>query len=630
MQKKLLTISILVSGRKDTTEKCLNSLKNLRRRLDCELILVDTGCDKELRQTIESYADKIIDFTWCDDFAKARNAGLEQAEGEWFLYLDDDEWFESTKPISDFLLSEEAGQYDQAVYKVRNYSDIKGREYTEDWVSRMTRIEPDTHFVGKVHEYMTPARGKCRQIEAYVHHYGYAFTDDASRRRHFERNEPLLLEMIKEAPGNMQWRVQLVQEYANVKKADKLRQTGEAALDVIRQEDHPYINQCRGTFFNAVILGDILEEKYEDALHKIKNYVSDARNSAMCQCSLYNHGADCALKQKDYPAAEEYSRRYMELCKDVWEHPMKNEQERIIAESIIFVKDACTQDLYNKNLLLWAVSLIRQDKHGSITDEDREQIIEHIRSLLADNGNFLRLSKEVWEIGKARVVPLEDMLLNLEFSQWMAAVTHVTSRTTPAELDEIKKRLKGIQTKTDIRYDYYDMNYADMKVLTVETKEDDTSDYMSMRAHFRDFAEGMLKFYEQIYRPRAFEGEMEMLPDHCRAAVWIRRMLACGEQDWEEILACLKECAKAYPELGEQVKSLAVLIGKKQEQAAEEAQAAANELKTMAAQVVPKVIMLLDNGMAAEAYQIVQQLKQMLPNDQEIEQLAILVKSRLM
>ena len=33
------------------------------------------------------------EFKWCDDFAKARNAGLEKCTGEWFMYIDDDEWF---------------------------------------------------------------------------------------------------------------------------------------------------------------------------------------------------------------------------------------------------------------------------------------------------------------------------------------------------------------------------------------------------------------------------------------------------------------------------------------------------------------------------------------------------------
>ena len=103
MADKLLTISLLVSGREDTTEKCLRSLKKLRDELRTEVILVDTGCPKSWQKSLENYADQYICFKWCGDFAKARNAGLEHATGEWFLFLDDDEWFEVVAPIITFF-----------------------------------------------------------------------------------------------------------------------------------------------------------------------------------------------------------------------------------------------------------------------------------------------------------------------------------------------------------------------------------------------------------------------------------------------------------------------------------------------------------------------------------------------
>ena len=92
-KKILLSISMLISGREEM-KKSLDSLQACKENIPCEIILVDTGCNKEQRQLAEQYADKIVNFTWCDDFAAARNAGLKLAEGEWFLYLDDDEWFE--------------------------------------------------------------------------------------------------------------------------------------------------------------------------------------------------------------------------------------------------------------------------------------------------------------------------------------------------------------------------------------------------------------------------------------------------------------------------------------------------------------------------------------------------------
>ena len=105
-QKKiLLSISLMASNRKETTRKCLESLQPLREKLTSELIIVDTGCDEETRQVISEYADRIVKFEWCHDFSKARNAGLKEASGEWFLFIDDDEWVENVDDIIRFLKS---------------------------------------------------------------------------------------------------------------------------------------------------------------------------------------------------------------------------------------------------------------------------------------------------------------------------------------------------------------------------------------------------------------------------------------------------------------------------------------------------------------------------------------------
>ena len=103
-ERPVLTISLLSSNRKDTIRKCLDSLNTLRERVDSELIIVDTGNNEEMRKIHEEYTDLIIPFTWCNDFSKARNVGLNAAKGEWFLYLDDDEWFIDTVDIEEFFL----------------------------------------------------------------------------------------------------------------------------------------------------------------------------------------------------------------------------------------------------------------------------------------------------------------------------------------------------------------------------------------------------------------------------------------------------------------------------------------------------------------------------------------------
>lgn len=99
MSKIILTVSILISNHYDRVKRCLESVKPLLDAMPSELILTDTGCNQELRDLLEEYTDHIIDFAWCQDFSAARNVGLQKAKGEWFLYIDDDEWFEDVQPL---------------------------------------------------------------------------------------------------------------------------------------------------------------------------------------------------------------------------------------------------------------------------------------------------------------------------------------------------------------------------------------------------------------------------------------------------------------------------------------------------------------------------------------------------
>ena len=212
----LLSVSMLISGR-DEMEKSLNSLLYFKNAFPTEIILVDTGCNAEQRALAEKYADKIIDFTWCNDFAAARNAGLKEAHGEWFMFLDDDEWFDNPKEIITFFKSGEYQKYNSASYVIRNYLDFEGISYVTSYPSRMVKRQEDTRFIGKVHEYLSPYKRPVKEFTDFAHHYGYVYRNVEAQVAHAWRNIEPLLEMRKEYPGNTRWMYQLAQEYFSIK-----------------------------------------------------------------------------------------------------------------------------------------------------------------------------------------------------------------------------------------------------------------------------------------------------------------------------------------------------------------------------------------------------------------------------
>lgn len=215
-QEILLTITMLVSNREDTIEKCMRSLKSLLENVPSELIVVDTAGNEKCMNVVKQYTDKIIPFTWCNDFSAARNTGVNAAKGKWIMFLDDDEWFESTSEIEDFFLKGTYKKYGSATYLVRNYSNKEGTKWDDRMALRIARLDSEVKFTGKIHEYLMPFAQPTYMMKDYVHHYGYVFENEQKRQEHAWRNISLLLEQRKEEPENMHAAGQLLQEYLSL------------------------------------------------------------------------------------------------------------------------------------------------------------------------------------------------------------------------------------------------------------------------------------------------------------------------------------------------------------------------------------------------------------------------------
>ena len=77
-----------------------NEEKNIRQALSwgkevvSEQIVVDTGSTDRTVEIAEQMGAKVYHFSWIDDFAAAKNYAIEQATGEWIVFLDADEYFQ--------------------------------------------------------------------------------------------------------------------------------------------------------------------------------------------------------------------------------------------------------------------------------------------------------------------------------------------------------------------------------------------------------------------------------------------------------------------------------------------------------------------------------------------------------
>jgi len=136
---------------------CLASAKEVAS----EVILVDTGSTDETRAIAKQGGAVVIDFVWCDDFGKARNAGLAAANGDWVLVLDADERLttETASKIKAFVEDSAAdcglfGLHDAAALDASEEEVVSGRARLGErlLVPRLFRNVDGLCFQGAIHE----------------------------------------------------------------------------------------------------------------------------------------------------------------------------------------------------------------------------------------------------------------------------------------------------------------------------------------------------------------------------------------------------------------------------------------------------------------------------------------------
>lgn len=275
MNKVILSISIMVSNTIDTIEKCMKSIEPILKSIPSELVVVDTGGTDGSIEIAKKYADKVINFEWCNDFAKARNAGLEACTGEWFLFMDDDEWFDDVEELIAFFASQEYTKYHCASYLIRNYGDMQGTCWHDVRSIRLVQMEKDTRFVSPIHEMLVPARVPEKVLKVFAHHYGYVYKSEEERRKHALRNISILKDIVAKNPTDYRLLAQLAQEYRAVLEYQMSEELCLKALAAIKTYKNisEFQKKMLGWMLNNIVTVEIGKKDYETAFKYANDFL---------------------------------------------------------------------------------------------------------------------------------------------------------------------------------------------------------------------------------------------------------------------------------------------------------------------------------------------------------------------
>lgn len=362
--RPILSISLLSGGRnKEELRKCLDSLRPILDQLSSELIVVDTGCDEEARAIIEEYTDHIVDFAWCGDFAKARNVGLKEVKGEWFLYIDDDEWFVDVTELVEFFRSGEYKQYGQACYYQRNYVDRSGRRYQDAWVSRIVKMSPQTCFVDRIHEYLVPINGANKLLPTvWVDHYGYVYDTPEEKEQHKQRNMKLLEEAKRDDPSNLRIRAHLANEYRASGNFEKLVEISEETLKLLKKEKGDGYNSWIQCFYQGKLMALMCMKKSEEALDYFLEVIPDKCLDDLGKAHLCNMGAGLYYERQEYEECIRYSREYIRV------YEKYDGEIRKIPACPTFTQDVFNFTTRNNLFCIYMGSLLKQGDSSALKE----------------------------------------------------------------------------------------------------------------------------------------------------------------------------------------------------------------------------------------------------------------------
>lgn len=251
-----------------------NESKNIEKALSWgkkfmeEQIVVDTGSTDGTPELAEKMGAKVLFYPWRDDFALAKNYAIEQAKGDWIVFMDADEYPAPGDEIKIPLLLEQIqGRDFDGVSTGWQQIDDEGRIVASGTQVRIFRNLPDLRYRRRIHEQLVSTEGRPLRLgdavaDISIFHTGYqkaAIQEKGSN----ERNRKLILAELKEHPEDSEMLGYMGDECFGVGEIQEAKDWYYKAIRGIHQE-LPENDQRSAATFSKLLQLLVEEEALEE------------------------------------------------------------------------------------------------------------------------------------------------------------------------------------------------------------------------------------------------------------------------------------------------------------------------------------------------------------------------------
>ena len=198
---------------------CLESVQDI---VD-QIIIIDTGSNDKTVKIAKEFGCEVYNFTWVEDFSKARNESIKHATGDWILWLDADERLMTSSQNE--LLSLLKIETKPVIYKVQINSIINNGKSTRlSSAHRLFTNNKGIYFTGNIHEQISESAvivgAEERNSHIILEHLGYNLGEEDQEKKD-KRNLKMLQKTVKSNPQNAYAHFTLAQQYGLMKDWQK-------------------------------------------------------------------------------------------------------------------------------------------------------------------------------------------------------------------------------------------------------------------------------------------------------------------------------------------------------------------------------------------------------------------------